>query len=87
MEMDFMRLREAKHIWIYGAGVVGKRVWKLLSPEAFHLPIEGMVVSAKRSLSLRCRFRFSRKWLIRCCQKDMAITYYGTEHLLRKDGI
>ncbi len=47
MEMDFMRLREAKHIWIYGAGVVGKRVWKLLSPEAFHLPIEGMVVSAK----------------------------------------
>jgi len=45
MEMDFMELRQAKHIWIYGAGLVGKKVLKLLSEETFHLQIEGLVVS------------------------------------------
>lgn len=51
MQIDFMRLREAKHIWIYGAGVIGKRAWKLLSPEMFHLPIDGMVVSDRKGQS------------------------------------
>ncbi len=45
MELDFMQLRQAEHIWIYGAGMVGKRVLKLLSEETFHLRIEGFVVS------------------------------------------
>lgn len=45
MEMDFMQLRQAEHVWIYGAGVVGKRVLKLLSEEALHLPIDGVAVS------------------------------------------
>lgn len=45
MEMDFMCLRGAEHIWIYGAGTVGKRVLHMLSEQALGLHIEGMVVS------------------------------------------
>jgi len=45
MEFDFMQLRQAEHIWIYGAGMVGKRVLRQLSEETFHLRMEGLVVS------------------------------------------
>lgn len=48
MEKDFLSLRDAKHIWIYGAGIVGKRVWNALSQDEIGLKIEGMVVSEKK---------------------------------------
>lgn len=48
MEMDFMCLGGAEHIWIYGAGIVGKRVLAMLSEPALGLHIEGMVVSRLR---------------------------------------
>lgn len=41
----FRELRKAKHVWIYGAGEIGKKALKLLSMKIFHLPLEGIVVS------------------------------------------
>lgn len=39
------QLKSAGHIWIYGAGIVGKRALKTLSNKLFNLSISGIVIS------------------------------------------
>lgn len=50
MQKEIQKLRQAKNVWIYGAGIIGKRVLDLLSNklrphELFSLNIKGLVVS------------------------------------------
>lgn len=43
----YTSLKSAKHVWIYGAGTIGKQALELFHILAFGLPIEGFVVSDK----------------------------------------
>lgn len=50
MQIDIRELRQAKNVWIYGAGVIGKRtldlIFNKLTPrELFPLSVKGIVVS------------------------------------------